>query len=260
MSRIKKFHMSPVTGRAEPCQGVCKYGGKTIHGSSASDVRQKVELFNSLKYGNSFPNGNRRAKPSKTAKPKPEASKEPTEHEIRLEEASMHAPKWDGETDSPLSDGMLNTKSEEATQSFESAPVFRKFGRVEAVPVEEGFSYDTYLKDGTYETTKTADTNGYLVTNPDGEKYIVDKNKFESRYSKTAADGVYQAEGEIKAIQYTGEETKLEAPWSTPDDRKYMTVSTGDFLAAGIDEEDRPNFDRYRIGKDEFVNTYQPTF
>ncbi len=101
------------------------------------------------------------------------------------------------------------------TEGIERAPIYKKKGEVSAQVALGGETIETILADGTKETTNTAESGDFIITNPGGERYIVKPDKFNKRYApKEGVDGVYVAKGYCKAIPNPfGEDIKIIASW-----------------------------------------------
>ena len=95
----------------------------------------------------------------------------------------------------------VDRKSPEVLQALKEAPIYKKFGNVEARKAVPGESITTTLAGGTQETVNTAKEGDWIMTNPDGEQYIISSEKFFSRYENTDKKGIYSAKGFCKAIK-----------------------------------------------------------
>ena len=72
----------------------------------------------------------------------------------------------------------------------------------------------TVADDGHVETSKTAGPDGgYKVTNPTGEQYLVDTEKFEKIYEKTEHDGIYQPKPDPRKVVTIDKNIAFRAPW-----------------------------------------------
>ena len=137
----------------------------------------------------------------------------------------------------------------------ESVVYFKKVGSVEARPAIPGERIDTIMKNGHLETSNVAGENQYVIRNPDGEQYIIDAKKFESRYNLNTAelgtDGFskYQvASGPMKVIRLgKNEDVEFQTPWG-----ETMRIN-----GAGVIVDNGPG-DIYGIQAQEFANTYRP--
>ncbi len=95
----------------------------------------------------------------------------------------------------------IDRKSPETIEALSNAPVFNKHGKVHARRAVEGEVVITRLASGIEETRNTAKANGWVITNPSGEKYIVSENKFSKRYEATNQEGVFHDIDYCRAIK-----------------------------------------------------------
>ena len=125
---------------------------------------------------------------------------------------------------------------------------YEKFTRIKARLAEPGELVVTMTSDGK-ETQNTAKEGDFVVTNlgGSGEEYILSGDKLAKRY-KEVGDGVYQATGECRGVQYTGPETQFEASWGEP-----MMLKSGDMIVTPLPQKGEV----YRIAKKEFESTYR---
>lgn len=151
---------------------------------------------------------------------------------------------------------MLDLSTPDMTARFAAAPLYLKkvIVTIEEVPV--GTVVPTVLADGTEETTITADEDRrWKVTNPGGEKYLITRDKVETRYLHLDGNR-YRAKGAVRAFRNpTGGDVEIMAPWGT--------VQRGGpdcMFAAAVDPAtpDVIGSDRYIIGGQECENTYAP--
>ncbi|MEI6170049.1 MAG: PGDYG domain-containing protein [Candidatus Saccharibacteria bacterium] len=131
---------------------------------------------------------------------------------------------------------------------FESAIWYKKNVEIRAVQATAETPITTVLADGHVETTNTAKPGDFIVTNPSGEQYVIDEEKFKSKYEPiTNQAGHYKAVGTpIKAVQINSD-VSFKAPWG-----EEMHMRAGDFIV------DAGNGDRYGIAQKEFNETYVP--
>ena len=150
----------------------------------------------------------------------------------------------------------VERKSPEILSLLSTAPVYKKSGLVRIRPAKIGESIDTILLDGTVETSNTVSTeNNFIVTNPDGEKYVIPKEKLDQRYMPTDDPEVYEAAGYIRAIQNPyGKDIEILASWGKSQfgDSECFVADTCDSAGASLDGEP------YIIDVDPFKNTYAP--
>ena len=150
----------------------------------------------------------------------------------------------------------LDLSTEGWTEKLAGAPVYAKKGMVEARILTEDEQLDTVLADGTVETSRTVPAGEVIVTNPGGEKYAIEREKFEKRYDTTVEEGVYRAKGMARAVDNpTGQDIQIMAPWGE------LQYGGPDCKIATVFDPDNPNevgSDRYIIGRQEFEDTYGP--
>lgn len=127
---------------------------------------------------------------------------------------------------------------------FAGAEYYRKCALVTARVAQAGEEIVTIV-DGTRETRNTANAGDYVVRNPGGEEYIVEKAKFEGRYELVAGtEDSYRPSGApVKAISLA-ESVRFVAPWG-----EEQFINAGGFLLNNAG-------DIYGIQKQEFFDTY----
>lgn len=149
---------------------------------------------------------------------------------------------------------MLDLSTPEMTQRFAEAPVYEKTAVVTIREVEPGTPLETRLADGRVETKNVAtEDRRHVVTNPDGEEYLVGADKVADRYTPLG-DGRYKAKGMVRAFPNpTGGEITIMAPWG-----EEQHGGSEAMLATLYDpaNPDAIGTDRYIIGGEEFKNTY----
>lgn len=130
-----------------------------------------------------------------------------------------------------------------------AAPVYVKTAKVKAVKVTVDTPLKTVLKNGTMETERIVPAGSYIITNPDGEEYGIDSDKFAAKYDTTNEEGIFLAKGKINAIRNPYKEPiSIKASWGE--------LQHGDskcWLAVPVDSDETP----YIIGSNEFDNTYK---
>lgn len=136
--------------------------------------------------------------------------------------------------------------------SFSKAPVYRMNAVVTARRTTKPERLTTVLADGTVETDRIVPAGEWIITNPGGEQYAIDDEKFGKKCTPEGPEGTYRAAGEIRAFQspYPFPIT-IFAPWG-----EEQHGNPGCYLAAGIDAKGNPTDDRYIIGEQEFADTY----
>lgn len=129
-----------------------------------------------------------------------------------------------------------------------------KFARISAEQGVLGETIITTMKSGLEETTNTvkADENGntdWVVTNPDGEKYIVNNSVFQKKYEIDLQNpNVYKPKGGPVLAMQLNENIAFLAPWG-----ESMKINQGGFLILS------GTSDIYGIQESEFNNTYANT-
>lgn len=147
----------------------------------------------------------------------------------------------------------INVQDHEFTDQFAKAPIYTKFATVEAEFVFKPQKVSTIVGDGFLETEDIAPIGSYIVTNPDGERYILSDEKFRSRYILLEGK-TYQAIGSIRAFQNTtNENVEILAPWNAP-----QFGQSDCWFAMSLDSDgDMVLKDRYIIEGTAFGNTYK---
>jgi hypothetical protein len=130
-----------------------------------------------------------------------------------------------------------------------------KFARIHARQGTLGEEIITKMNNGLEETrnTVTADEKtgepGWVVTNPDGEEYIVADSTFKNKYEIDSENPEqYKPKGGPVLSSQINEHIEFEAPWG-----ETMKIETGGSLILSGPE------DIYGIQKDEFEHTYAST-
>ena len=100
---------------------------------------------------------------------------------------------------------------------FSQAPLHTKTAMIQATVADGGERITTVLAGGHEETTKTAHPGDAIVTNPGGERYIIDAQKFADRYHPTEVEGQYQATGQAYIMPNPSDgPITITAPWGEP--------------------------------------------
>ena len=150
----------------------------------------------------------------------------------------------------------LDLQTDYWTKTLAEAPIYKKFGKVNASVAQGGETIKTILADGTEETTNTTEEGDVIVTNPGGERYILKPDNFSKRYESTEEEGVFRAKGKARITpNTTGKPIKIKARWGEEQ------LGGPDALIATVYDSNRPDevgADRYIIGRDEFNATYVP--
>ncbi len=130
-----------------------------------------------------------------------------------------------------------------------------KFARVHARQGTLGEEVITKMANGLEETKNTVKADektgnpGWIVTNPDGEEYIVDDSVFQKKYEIDPENAEqYKPKGGPVLSATVDEDIEFNAPWGEP-----MKIEAGGSLILSGPE------DIYGIQKSEFENTYAST-
>lgn len=126
---------------------------------------------------------------------------------------------------------------------------FEKFTKISARPAQAGEVIETITADGK-ETQNQAQEGDFVVSNlgGSGEEYILSGDKLAKRY-KEIGNGIYQATGECRGVEYSGPETSFEASWG-----QAMVLKPGDMIVTPLPQKGEV----YRIARQEFESTYKP--
>jgi hypothetical protein len=114
----------------------------------------------------------------------------------------------------------------------------RRATREEAVASE--------MRDGFHETDNAAKPGDYIVENPGGERYVVERAEFEKRYRPTGQANVYEPVSAPVRVLELDENVRFEAPWG-----EEMRIRAGGVLV--VDDCGAV----YGIQRDEFLETYE---
>lgn len=151
---------------------------------------------------------------------------------------------------------VLDLSTGDWTTRLMAADIFVKRAIVQARKAIPGEIITTALADGTIETINTADENMVIITNPGGEEYIIDADKFTRRYEPTDTEGFYHETGMVRAVRNpTGDKFQVIAPWG-----KLQFGGPHAIIAVAFDpyNPEEISTDRYIIGAHEFKDTYMP--
>ena len=150
-------------------------------------------------------------------------------------------------------------------QRLKASPVFAKSTKVQAKVMTEAGELETVIK-GVKETSRAYKVGDYIIQNPTGERYAIDRATFTKRYLVLAAEPattpemaeegfqLFTACGHVWAHQITQAECDASFPsssfmaaWGEP-----MRMEPGDFLCM----PSPAGGEVYRIEKDAFAQTY----
>ena len=122
---------------------------------------------------------------------------------------------------------------------------YAKFARITARPGIVGEEIVTNTSEG-IETKNTIEEEGdMVVTNPDGEEYIIKSAIFTKRYEATEVPGVYKPKGGPQQFIQIEEPISFIAPWG-----QEMNIAADGYL--NVTNPD----DLYGIQPQEFAETY----
>lgn len=148
----------------------------------------------------------------------------------------------------------LDLCSEELSGLLAAAPVYEKLPVVSARVAEADEAVVTVLADGREETSNLARPGDVIVTNPGGERYVLDPETFSRRY-REIADGRFQATGMVRALRNPAAvEIEIVAPWG-----ELMRGGPDCWIAMAYDptQPEQGSLDRYLIGAEEFAASYR---
>jgi PGDYG protein len=134
-----------------------------------------------------------------------------------------------------------------------AAPLYRKNVIVGARQVSSSEQVLTILNSGKLETTNQANPGNYIVTNPDGERYVISEPKFLQKYESIGFEDQYQSKGFCKAITNPfGDNIEIDTSWGSPQygDSRCMIATPCDSNGENLDQ------DPYLIDSVAFINTY----
>lgn len=131
---------------------------------------------------------------------------------------------------------------------------YKKYARVKAVQVQEEKQVTTVMKDGHIEVDGVfAEKSDWIVTNPDGEQYVVHHADFVKKYEVEAdAEGYHLPIGApIQAIP-VNEDIVFDVPWGKNRSLIPFELKKDGYLVIPAN----PKSSIYGIQKMEFFNTY----
>lgn len=77
---------------------------------------------------------------------------------------------------------------------FAAAPAYKKNTVVSARRTEHPEQLATVLADGTVETERVVPAGHWIITNPGGEQYAIDDEKFGKKYTQEGPAGTYRGD------------------------------------------------------------------
>lgn len=148
---------------------------------------------------------------------------------------------------------VLDRKSPEILEALREAPVYEKHVLVRARQAQNRERIETMLADAR-ETSNTAHENDWVVTNPQGEEYVVPGEAFRKKYAETEIEGVYQSRGLCRAIPNPyNVPIEIEASWGEP-----MRGDEECYIADACSPAGAPAGEPYLIAGPVFSATYRP--
>lgn len=119
---------------------------------------------------------------------------------------------------------------------------------VYAVEASGGEKVVTQLADGTIETTSVAKEGDFIITNPDGERYVVSSNKFHKKYELAfdVGENCYKPKADVCKFLEIDEDITFVCSWG-----EMQYIKAGGFI--NITDFD----DIYGVAKNEFFDTYR---
>ena len=146
---------------------------------------------------------------------------------------------------------MLKLKKKELIAFVENLisqgyPTFNaiKTSSISARKAQSTETIKTILRNGTKETQNTSQNGEWIITNPDGEKYITSNKIFKQKYH--ISDNKYQPNKDVQIFIRTNCDMIIEAPWG----EEQFIAAEGVLNITNFD-------DIYGIAKDEFLSTYK---
>jgi PGDYG protein len=132
--------------------------------------------------------------------------------------------------------------------------VYRKIGQVRAKPASTTTLVETVLSDGTRETTNRAQPGDFIVTGTGGEKYVIKRETFFTRYEpKPGTKTIYTARGFVVAVPNPyNRPIAINASWGEVQHGAADCMIADIFDAASGQRAGQP----YIIGRAEFGKTY----
>lgn len=153
----------------------------------------------------------------------------------------------------------LHSESFEAQIRAEGSMYARKAESVaNARRVEEVEIIQTFMSDGTLESTREANPGDWIITGPDGEQFVLTDEKVHDLYEQTPDGSLVAKERKIIAFKNpTNAKIRIPAPWATLEKPVYQDGEKDCMLAIGLTADGELSDDRYIIGNENIlVNNY----
>lgn len=112
---------------------------------------------------------------------------------------------------------------------------------------------DTYLLDGSLESSQRAEVGDWVVTGPEGEQFMFSAEKFSALYVEKDTGVFVPKDRKFMAIKNpTRAKIRIQAPWGTEACPAFQYGGPGCVLVIGLSREGQFTDDRYIIG-DEMI-------
>lgn len=138
----------------------------------------------------------------------------------------------------------------ERLQKGEKAAFYKKTAWIKARKGFPGEEIITKMANGLTETKNVVKKGDWIITNPDGESYIMPEETLQKKYEMDPAQkGVWRPKGGPQKMLSVTEDISFKAPWGED-----MKIAKGGMLnISGMDQGDI-----YGIQPAEFKKTYAP--
>lgn len=148
----------------------------------------------------------------------------------------------------------ISLHTPEISEKLLKSPIYIKDAIVTAREVTIPEEVHSILSDGSLESTRIAQIGDFIVTNPTGEEFVLDRKTFLERHQPTGNSNEYLANGFIRAIPNPyGQQIHVKTVWGE------QSGSDQCMIAAIFDpkEPEKVSEDRYLIGLHEFRGSYR---
>ena len=127
------------------------------------------------------------------------------------------------------------------------------YTKITQVHARKGFPGEeiiTRMKNGLQETKNIVKKGDWVITNPDGEQYIISKDSFVQKYEQDSQNSKqYRSKRVVQKFIPVNEDITFLAPWG-----EKMTIKKG----GSLNISGYQSGDIYGIQEDEFKKTYVP--
>jgi hypothetical protein len=147
----------------------------------------------------------------------------------------------------------IDVKDPALVRALQAAPIYQKRSPIKGRLAVPGERIVTVLPNGIEETVNVAKAGDVVVTNPDGESYILPEPTYRRRYGELG-DAVCPTRAFCRAIINPHEKPiEIDAPWGAPE------FGGADCLIADDCEENGVIYgEPYLIDATAFAHTYVP--